>query len=151
LISWSGHGNKLAAFVNDLYVWDISVPQAVRKLSLPTEPDVIALSPDGTILATASGLEIQLWDVRTQEKLSKCLGHRERILELAFSPDGKNLASAGGENTAGLWDVASGTLRSMLTGHKASVFHVAFSPDGRTLVSRSYEPDGLKLWHVQTG
>ena len=84
LISWSGHGNKLAAFVNDLYVWDIAVAQANPELSLPMKPEAIALSPDGTILATASGQrpEIQLWDVRTGGKLSACVGHREPIREL---------------------------------------------------------------------
>jgi WD40 repeat protein len=79
------------------------------------------------------------------------VGHREPILELAFSPDGKHLASAGTENKAGLWDVPSGSLRSMLTGHTKMVHHVAFSPDSRTLVTRNHEDDALKLWHVQTG
>jgi len=158
LLSWSGQGNKLAGFVNDLYVWDIMEAHASSKLSLPTRPGGIALSPDGTILATTPvpdleiiAPEIQLWDVRTGAKLSACVGHREPIDDLAFSPGGKHLASASTENEARLWDVPSGRPRSMLTGHKKMVHYMAFSSDSRTLVTRDADADALKLWHVQTG
>jgi predicted Ser/Thr protein kinase len=71
---------------------------------IETHPGLVALSPDGRILATApvgSGLEIQLQNVTTGKKLHRLTGHRNRIHCLAFSPDGKWLASGGGARRHG--------------------------------------------------
>ena len=68
-------------------------------------------------------------------------------LSVAFSPDGKLLASGGDNNTIMLWDVASGTLTKTLTGHADVVWSVAFSPDGKLLASGSYDKT-IKIWRV---
>ena len=64
---------------------------------------------------------------------------------MAFSPDGRLLATAGGDKTARLWDPATGKHLRTLTGHAYSVDGVAFSPDGRLLATASV--DGMaRLW-----
>jgi WD40 repeat protein len=74
--------------------------------------------------------------------------HAAEVLSVAFSRDGKLLASSGGDNSVRLWDVASHRqVGSPLTGHTSRVSSVAFSPDGKLLASSGVE-DSVRLWDV---
>lgn len=70
-------------------------------------------------------------------------------LDVALSPDGRLVASAGPDNAARLWDAGSGALRAILTGHDARVASVEFSPDGGALVTASWDGTA-RLWDVAT-
>jgi WD40 repeat protein len=74
-------------------------------------------------------------------------GHTDWVNSVAFSPDGRLLASGSADRTIKLWDVASGSLVRTLSGHTDWVTSVAFSPDGRLLASGSADKT-IKLWDI---
>jgi WD40 repeat protein/energy-coupling factor transporter ATP-binding protein EcfA2 len=112
----------------------------------------VAFSPDGKLLATASGDQtLRLWDVDSGRPHGRPLrGHKDEVLGVNFNRSGDLLASASADGTARLWDVPSGRPSGKpLGGHAGAVWDVAFSPDGDLLATAS--ADGTaRLWDVRS-
>lgn len=164
---------------NTIILWDTTTGERTRTLTSPAGPFVgptdtlvghtdtvysVAFSPDGQALASGSADEtIILWNTTTGERTNTLAiltgpfagpidmpaGHTDTVYSVAFSPDGKTLASGSADNTIILWDTATGQYKQTLTGHKRAVYSIAFSPDGRTLASGSWDKT-IILWDTTT-
>jgi hypothetical protein len=77
-------------------------------------------------------------------------GHSNLVSAIAFSPNGKLLASGSHDETVKLWEASSSTLQRTFKGHLKMVSAVAFSPDGKLLASGSHDKT-VKLWDVISG
>jgi WD40 repeat protein len=93
-------------------------------------------------------VQVKVWDAQTGQELLSLKGHASIVNGVAFSPDGKRLASAG--NELKVWDAQTG--RELLAHQVASgpVHRVAFSPDGKRLATHSKDST-VKVWNAQTG
>jgi WD40 repeat protein len=106
----------------------------------------VDFSPDGKIIATASGDHtVKLWSQNGQ--LIKTLEGGANVYSVSFSPNGQLLASASADNTIKVWSLDGHLLRT-LSGHSDSVNSVSFSPDGRLLASASSD-NTIKLWSLE--
>ncbi len=125
----------------------LSASAAIRCLAFnPQTPTQLAVGTDDGV--------IRLWDLSTGTR-RVLKGNVGTVLTLAFSPDGKQLASAGGDSDnfvfdVVLWNVGEGRIVATFKGHFNTISSVAFSPNGKILASAAAD-NSIRLWDAPSG
>jgi WD40 repeat protein/DNA-binding SARP family transcriptional activator len=164
-VAFSSDGRTLASSGQDkkVLIWDIEARlegNAEQPLvnTLAGHLDAvldISFSPNGQILASGGADQVTaLWDLAIEHPLARQIGGDEPLNEGSFSPDGKFLVSAGGQDNEKiiLWDMVEGSpafgqpISQLLTGQK-DIAHIELSPDG-TIIASGANDGSIAFWDL---
>jgi WD40 repeat protein len=162
-IAFSPDGKSLAVGLGG-YSWDsagqitlldVEARKKVKSFPAPVGGvNQLAFHPGGNRLAVAGKEIVEIWDVGHRDspkKIHTLRGHRNWVYSVAFSPDGKWLATGGWDRTIKLWNAESyDEERPTIFGHTGFVYDLVFSPDSLSLASAG-EDRKLALWEIPTG
>ncbi len=160
-LDYSPDGRRLAVAdsedavrVRDAATGRVLLTLAVPDWSMGLALSAVKFSPDGTRLAAACGTStsgrVAIWDTTTGRLVARLDGHTSFVFNLAFSPDGRRIATASHDKTAKVWDAVNGRLLRTILAHADLVNAVAFSPDGTRLVTGGRDRT-LRLWDTASG
>lgn len=131
-----------------------AIPDIKPRAAVKALISALAYRPDGKLLALGTFQEVRLVEPESGKPVATLPGEVEDVRGVAFSPDGRLLAAAGGlparSGEVKIWDVEKRAPLRTLAGHTDCIYAVEFSPDGKTLATASYDKL-IKVWDAGSG
>jgi RNA polymerase sigma factor (sigma-70 family) len=165
-LAFTKDGKTLASAIDNgktsCVFWDVATGKEKHRLDLVDYQVDVVFSPDGQTLAATCGSQVRLWDADTGKEPDWRTGHHWPVTLLAYSPDGKMLASTQDaigidprisvpEQVICVWETGTGKLRHRLKGPPHCVTALAFTPDSSALVSSYPYVNVAHVWDLATG
>ena len=182
-VAWSPDSARLATASSDgqAIVWDVKTGRQLLALTAHRLGTLrVAWSPDGARIATAGGdATVKVWNAATGHQVLSLVGNKRarcpaeysgrndlsrafvldhcRINAITWSPDGRFLAAAGGDDIARVWDAATGAMVRAYSGHNSRINGIDWSPEGDRIVTSAgdfvdFSADNTaKVWDPKTG
>ena len=154
-LAWSADGKWLASSdYRSVRLWNAELKPAGEITAFEGRVTALAFAPDNQSLYTADSQPavrgtVRQWSVAERKPLADWVAHADSIYALALSKDGKQLATAGGDEVATVWTLADRKPRATLEGHQGAVYGVAFKSDGDQLATVSADHE-LLVWDLNT-
>jgi WD40 repeat protein/serine/threonine protein kinase len=144
-VAWSPDSRRLAvrSGENRIVVWDVATQKEAFSVRDHLIQGLGGWSADGRYLLSRGQTVAQVWDATAGQEWLDFRGHADRVTGLAWSPDGKRLASASQDRTVKVWDATTGEDVQTLHGAQSGVTAVAWSPDGQYLAGSDGEADSV--------
>lgn len=152
-VTWSPDGGTIASSsYQEVKIWDASSGILIRTLT-GNSISSVTWSPDATLIASGSqDKTVKVWDVFSAQVVRTLSGHTAPVLAVAWSPNGRMIASGSGglDRTVKIWDAQTGAELRTLAGHGHWVESVAWSPDSSRITSGSDDTE-IRIWDAQSG
>ncbi|MGH7225396.1 MAG: WD40 repeat domain-containing protein, partial [Gemmataceae bacterium] len=140
---------------SEVLLWNLNTGREKPGFALPGDIFVnqMTFSPDSSLLAIAGSKgnlvpgEVSVWDVTSGQRWRLLDSPNKSVLRVAFSSDGRMLASGHADGTLFLWELASGRRRHSFHGHETAISSLTFSPDRRLLAASSFDAP-IYVWDV---
>lgn len=136
-VAWSNGSRRVT-------VWDIVKPDPVH-FNLKHNSPSVAFHPDGTRIAAAQEWGVIILDVPGRREVATLQGHKGKVACVAFSPDGRTLATGSWDGTVRLWETQTWTERQAFAWPVGRVYAVAFAPDG-TRIAAAGDKGTIAVW-----
>ena len=158
-IAWSPDGTRIASASYDgtVQIWNANTGQHMLTYSGNMNPVFsVAWSPDGTRIVSGTGAagnnspviignSAKVWDAKTGKTLLTYTEDTGSFYAVAWSPDGKEIASGGDGAVVRVWDAATGHTMIVYERHKDIIWKIAWSPNGKEIASASQDGT-VKIW-----